>query len=173
MTRAIRAAAGRIRRVRSLIDRPADAWLFCRMGTWAAVLPLLKHVLRLDTLARLMWMERPGNAQPDAEKIVGLSRVLGRPAMQGKGTCYERGLLAYRFLSQQGADPRLVIAVKSQGGAITGHAWVTVAGAAIGESEEIEEFVPVVAYGRGGRRESSAGVLDSPPPRAEGGARTP
>jgi hypothetical protein len=152
-----RAATGRIRRLRSLIDRPADAWLLYRMAAWAAVLPLLKHVLRLDTLARLMWSDRQSNGQSEAEKILALSRLLARPAVVGKGTCYERGLLAYRFLSQRGADPRLVVAIKNQGGAVTGHAWVAVGGTAVGESETIEEFVPVVAYGRGGRREGVSG----------------
>jgi hypothetical protein len=147
-------AAGRIRTLQSLIDGPADAWLLCRMATWAAVLPLLKHVVRLDTLARLTWTGRRSNHPCEAEKLVALSRLLARPVAMGKGTCYERGLLAYRFLSQRGADPRLVVAVKNNDGAVTGHAWVTVGGTAIGESEALEDFVPVVAYGRGGRRQA-------------------
>ena len=76
-----------------------------------------------------------------------------------KGTCYERGLLAYRFLSQRGADPTLVVAVKGDSGAVSGHAWVTVDGIAINETEPLDDFVPVVSYGRGGRREA----ISAPP----------
>ena len=32
----------RVRRLRSLVERPADVWLIFRMAAWAAVLPLLK-----------------------------------------------------------------------------------------------------------------------------------
>lgn len=146
-----RAVAGRVRRVRSLIERPADAWLLCRMATWAAVLPLLKHTVRLETLARLMWTGNESKSQPEVTKIFALSRLLARPAPLSQGTCYERGLLAYRFLSQRGADPKLVVGVRSDGSEVTAHAWVTVGGTPVGESEEtVEDFVPVVVYGRGG-----------------------
>lgn len=146
------AAPGRIRRLRLLIQRPADAWLLCRMATWAAVLPLLKHVIRLETLARLMWTGGGSKDEADADKIVALSRLLTPPAAFSRGTCYERSLLAYRFLAQCGVDPRLVVSVRKEGASVTGHAWVTVGGLAIGESEAIEGlgFVPVVVYGRGG-----------------------
>ena len=143
-------SAGRIRRLGTLIQRPADAWLFCRMATWAAVLPLLKHVVRLETLARLMWTDARSKDEAEAAKILALSRVLAPPAAFSRGTCYERSLLAYRFLAQRGADPRLVVAVNSNGGEVTAHAWVTVAGLPVDESEAIEDFVPVVVYGRCG-----------------------
>jgi hypothetical protein len=146
-------AVGRIRRLRSEIERPADLWLLCRMAAWAAVLPLLKRVVRLETLARLMWKDPKGEGQPETAKILALSRLLARPAVMSGGTCYERSLLAYRMLSQRGADPRLVVAVKGNGGGVIAHAWVAVDGTAVGESEAIEDFVPVVVYGRGGRCE--------------------
>lgn len=148
-------ARGRIRLLRSLIACPADIRLLCRMAPWAAVLPLLKHVVRLDKLARLMWRDPKSEGRPETAKILALSRLLAPPARVLGGTCYERSLLAYRFLSQYGVDPRLVVAVKSNGGAVIAHAWVTVDDTALGESEAIEDFVPVVVYGRGGRPESS------------------
>jgi hypothetical protein len=144
-------AGGRIRRVRSLIEGPADAWLLCRMASWAALLPLLKHVVRLETLARVMWTDGGSNGgRPDTAKILALSRLLTRPAAMSGGGCYERSLLAYRFLSQRGADPKLVVAAMSNGDAVTAHAWVTVDGTPVGESQAIEDFVPLVIYGRGG-----------------------
>jgi hypothetical protein len=148
------AAASRVRRIRSLVERPADAWLLCRMATWAAALPVLKHLLRLETLARLMWTDRESKSRPQAAKIVALSRLLAPPAAVSGGACYERSLLAYRFLAQRGADPKLVVAVKSDGGAVSGHAWITVDGRPVGESGGIEDFVPIVVYGRGGRSET-------------------
>jgi hypothetical protein len=129
------------------------------MAAWAAVLPVLKHVLRLDALARLMWRDRTAAGRADQEKILAFSRLLARPVAPGNGTCYERGLLVYRYLSQRGADPSLVIGVKREDDAVTGHAWVTVDGAAIGEPETVEDFVPVVAYGRGGGREAVSAPL--------------
>jgi len=142
----------RLRRFRSLIEGPADLWLLCRMGAWAAVLPVLKRVVRLETLARIMWSEREARSEVDADKIFTLSHLLTQRPPRSTERCYERSLIAYRFLSQRGADPRLVAAVKKEGGSIAGHAWVTVGGTALGESGAVADFVPVVVYGRGGRR---------------------
>jgi hypothetical protein len=150
------AADGRIQRLRSLIEGPADVWLLLRMSSWAAVLPLLKHVVRLNTLARLMWTDGESKSRSsEAAKIVALSRLLARPGTTSRGTCYERSLLAYRFLSQRGAAPRLIVAVKREAGGVRAHAWVMVGDTALGESEAIDEFVPVVVYGPGGRAESA------------------
>jgi hypothetical protein len=143
-------AGGRIRRLRSLIESPADAWLLCRMMPWAALLPLLKHVVRLETLVRVMWTDGGSKGGHETSKILALSRLLTRPAAMSGAGCYERSLLAYRFLSQRGADPKLVVAAMSNGGAVTAHAWVTVGGTPVGESQAIEDFVPLVIYGRGG-----------------------
>jgi transglutaminase superfamily protein len=159
VTASVRGAGRRVRRLWLVIDRPGDAWLLVRMAAWAAVLPVLKHVMRLDTLARLMWRDRSRTGRVDREKVLAFSRLLARPVAPGEGTCYERGLLVYRFLSQRGADPRLVVGVKNVDDAVTGHAWVMVDGTAVGESETVDEFVPVVAYGRDGRREAVSAPL--------------
>jgi hypothetical protein len=145
--------SARIRRLRSLIERPADIWLICRMTAWAVVLPLLKHVVRLEGLARLMWSEGEPKGRPATAKIVRLSRLLTRPTARMRGGCYERSLLAYRFLSQHGADPRLVVAVRRDAGTVAGHAWVTIGGIPVDPSEALEGFVPVAVYGAGGRAE--------------------
>lgn len=123
------------------------------MAMWAIVLPLLKRVVGLETLARIMWSGHPARGASDTAKILTLSRLLTRRKASSPGSCYECSLLAYRFLSQHGAEPRLVAAVKKEDGTISGHAWVTVGGVALGESKAIDDFVPVVVYGRGGRRE--------------------
>lgn len=80
-----------------------------------------------------------------------MSRLLVNRLSRPDERCYERSLLAYRFLSQQGADVRLIAAARKDGDAMTGHAWVTVGGAAVGESDAIDAFVPLAEYGRGGQ----------------------
>ena len=146
----MRAAA---RRLRSLVQGPSEAWLLCRMAAWAAVLPLAKHMVRLETLAPLMWKDAERAGDPGTATIVAMSRLLTRPTTVRGSGCYERSLLTYRFLSQRGADAKLVLAVKHQNGAVVGHAWVTVGGSPVDESEALEGFVPVAVYGRGGRLE--------------------
>jgi hypothetical protein len=123
------------------------------MAAWAAVLPLLKHLVPLETLARVMWSAPVTSRKPEADKIVALSRALTRRPPRARGRCYEQSLLAYRFLSKHGADPRLVAAVRKEGRSMVGHAWVTVDGVPVGEAETIDDFVPLAVYGRGGRLE--------------------
>lgn len=153
-----RTAQARIRRIRVVVQGPADVWLIGRMAVWAIFLPLLKRVVGLETLARVMWTRREARGEPDADKILALSRLLTRRTASSPGNCYERSLLAYRFLSQRGVEPRLVAAVKKEDGTVTGHAWVTIGGVPLDESEAIDDFVPVVIYGRQGRREKPCGV---------------
>ena len=145
---------GRIRRLRTLIERPADVWLLCRMLAWAVVLPLLKRLVRLDRLAQLMWADLDDRTAAEPEKIVALSGLLTRGRRNSHGTCYERSLLAYRFLSAGGTDPKLLVGVRRYGGAVLAHAWVTVGSTSVGEPDATDAFVPVVVYGRGGVAET-------------------
>ena len=153
MTVAPAKTAGRIRRLHSVIEGPADIWLLCRMALWAAALPLLKHALRLDTLARLMWTETKKESRGEVRKILAASGLVTRPLARSGGACYERSLLAYRFLASRGADPKLVVAVRRDKTGVTAHAWVTVDGTTVGEPTPVDDFVPVVVYGRDGQRE--------------------
>jgi Transglutaminase-like superfamily len=154
------AVARAVRRLRATVRTPADLWLLCRMAPWAVALPLLKHALRLETLTRLAWAEPRRRTVADVDKVVALSGLLTRRRARSRGACYERSLLSFRFLSQARANPTLVVAVRRAGGAVDVHSWVTVDGAAVGEPAAIEEFAPVVSYGRGGRRRA----VDVAPP---------
>jgi hypothetical protein len=142
-----------LRRLAALVESPADLWLVCGMAAWAAVLPLLKRAVPLRTLARIMWSGRRRESEFDAEKIVALSRLLTRRPPRGLERCYERSLLTYRFLSRCGVDPKLVTGVAKDGASTVGHAWVTVGGVPMGESEAVDDFVPLIVYGRGGLAE--------------------
>ncbi len=153
MTAAPANRAGRDPTSSLVIERPADIWLLCRMALWAAALPVLKHALRLDTLARLMWTETKKESRGEVRKILAVSGLVTRPLARSGGACYERSLLAYRFLASRGADPKLVVAVRQDKTGVAAHAWVTVDGATVGEPTPVDDFVPVVVYGREGQRE--------------------
>jgi hypothetical protein len=144
-----------LRRVRAQVDGPADVWLMLRMGAWALVLPLLKRKVGLERLARVMWVRPTRRASEDElAKVVTLSQLLARhrPPLSNE-RCMERSLLAYRYLSAGGADPRLVVAMAPGADGLEGHAWVTIDGEPVGEIESVADHVPIVVYGSGGRRE--------------------
>jgi hypothetical protein len=144
-----------VRRVSSIVDGPADLWLMVRMGAWALALPLLKRTVRLERLARVMWVRPTRRAsEGDLAKVVTLSQLLARrrPPLSNH-RCMERSLLAYRYLSALGADPQLVVAMAAGADGLEGHAWVTVDGVPVDEAESVARYVPLVVYGAGGRRE--------------------
>jgi hypothetical protein len=123
------------------------------MGGWSAALPLLKRVVPLRRLAPLAWAEGAGgrNARRERE-IVRLSGALPRLRLaRGGGNCLERSLLAYRFLAQANADPRLVVGVRREEGAMIGHAWVRVDGRPVHDTEAaVRQFIPIVEFGPDG-----------------------
>ena len=128
----------------------ATASLVIRMGTWSLVLPALKHLVPLPSLVRLMARDPRGVRSPARERLV--ARVAGRLYRRRQpGTCLERSLLAYRYLSRANADPRLVIGVRRNDRSVIGHAWVLVDGSPLYESAEtLDSFVPVVAFSSDG-----------------------
>ena len=150
------AAVRRVRRAaRETTDAraPGGAWLALRMGAWSAALPLLKRVVPLLKLARLAWAGGAGGRNPRREReIVRLSGALPRLRLARSGAnCLERSLLAYRFLAQANADPRLVVGVRREEGAMVGHAWVTLDGRPVHDTEAaVRQFVPVVEFGPDG-----------------------
>lgn len=122
------------------------ASLLVRMGAWSLVLPVLKRLLPLPTLVRLMSGKGNGGRSYAREEQVVLSarRVyrLRRP-----GSCLERSLLVFRYLSNTDADPRLVIGVRRDGSDMIGHAWVLVDGSPLYESSaSLEPFLSVVEF---------------------------
>ncbi len=133
-----------------------DTWLALRMAGWAVVLPALKHVVPVGVLARIMWKGEGDAKRRDPVReaqVVRLAGWLSRGTnLTKRGACLQRSLLAYRYLSELGADPRLVLAVGKTDGALRGHAWVIVDGHAVGERAEMpESFVPITSFGARGR----------------------
>jgi transglutaminase superfamily protein len=107
---------------------PATTWLVMRMLGWSVVLPGLKHVLPLRVLVRVMWSRPRGGRRPDRERVIifAAQRIFRLRPFLRRDNCLERSLLAYRYLSAAGADPRLIVGMEKSDDAYAGHAWVLV-----------------------------------------------
>jgi hypothetical protein len=120
------------------------------MMGWSLVLPLLKRLLPLKTLARLMWCEGRRDRSPRREHdIARLSFALCRlRPPHFRSNCLERGLLAYRYFARANADPRLVIGVATSEEGLVGHAWVTIDDRPVRESDaDMRRFIAVAKFG--------------------------
>lgn len=161
----------RARLLHDCVHSPRDLLLAVRMAGWRLAMPVLKWALPLPGLVRLMWPEgRRSASEADRQRIVTLVHALYGPR-GGRllDNCLERSLVTYRFLAEAGADPQLVVAVSDARGAVRGHVWVTVDGKPMREDDEpLEEFVPMVSFGRGGMPISA-----EPPPVAHSTTPTP
>jgi Transglutaminase-like superfamily len=135
------------------IRAPADGWLAARMLAWRAILPALKHLLPLRRLVRLM-DAGPARGERRAGRAQRVVAVADRVFDGGRSgdDCLELSLVTYRYLTAAGADPRLVIAIRNDGAAAHGHAWVTVEGVPVHDSpSRLEEFASVITFESGGR----------------------
>lgn len=133
--------------------RGDDASLALRMAAWSLVLPLLKRFVPLRTLVRLAWAAGTGaRASARERQVVRLSGALPRLRLpRREANCLDRSLLAYRFLAEANANPTLVVAVRRSEDSVVGHAWVTIDGRPVHESEAaVGEYVPLVEFGPGG-----------------------
>jgi hypothetical protein len=131
-----------------------DARLLLRVLGWRIVLPILKRVIPVRTLAG--WMSAgqrhtpAGSLEPRRARLEALRQMLtcgGRIVMSGN--CLERSLVLYRFLAEVGAEPQLVMGVNAAGGTVGGHAWIELDGEPL-EEAPASRFAPVVAFGANG-----------------------
>jgi len=80
-----------------------------------------------------------------------------------RGTCLERSLLSYRFLTEAGADAKLIIAVRRADDSFHWHAWVTRDGQPVHEgAESLNAYIPVVVFDGQGSVEWSDPTAGSP-----------
>ena len=144
----------RLRRFLQLVISPADVWLCMRMMLWAIVLPLLKILIPVKSLARFMWMSprTPVKNVEQEQKIAIIVRWIYLLVLSSKKNCVERSLLLYRFLSRTNSDPTLVTGLRQlEDGTWKGHAWILVNGVPFGETESnVEDFKTLVIFGRHG-----------------------
>jgi hypothetical protein len=128
------------------------------MVGWTLVMPALKRVIPLPTLARLLWVNRGAAAPRRARQqpIVRVARRLLRArSRRGDENCLERSLVLYRFLSMASLDPRLVLGVRRDGDGVTGHAWITVDGDPVVEAS-VADYAPIASIGPAGLVEPAA-----------------
>ena len=128
------------------------------MAGWRLVLPVLKRRLPLPRLAAMMWR---GEAHPSLEpgreeRIAELATVVFRSEhVERFGNCLDRSLVLYRYLSAAGSEPELLIGVRKRDDGVEGHAWVTVRGDPVQESEDVVEGLARVHTFHGEAREGS------------------
>lgn len=156
---------GRVARVVGQFRDIADVWLAVRIGAWAIVLPALKHLVPVRTLAASMHRPSVTSTRDRAReaRIVTFARWAARITRpRAGGNCLERGLIAYRYLSAVGARPTLVVGIgRTDPGHVTGHAWVLVDDEPAGETAEaVGGYTPVFAFGPDG---AFIGAPDPPP----------
>jgi hypothetical protein len=126
-----------------------------RVLGWALVLPLMKRLVPVRSLARVVH-RAPTRQFRDPileDQIITFARWGARLVRWAAGgNCLERGLIAYRYLGAAAADPTLVVGLEREGGgALTGHAWVVVDGRPAGEAPgSLDRYTPVFAFGPDG-----------------------
>jgi Transglutaminase-like superfamily len=138
-------------------SRWADLPLAIRMLGWRLAIRPLKTVVALPRLVRVVHRPpREKRRRPEREaRIISLSDRLCRGRLR-QGTCLERSLLAYRFLSEAGAEPTLVVAVRREGDSFEWHAWATRNGRPVHETEgSLRSYLPVVIFDARGALEWS------------------
>src|SRR3989442_1648000 len=108
-------ASRRARLLAGLAVHPRDIWLVLRMAAWRLALPVLKRRMALPRLVGLMWKgEEPRPRPSDRQRrIAELTTVVFRSDHRySPGNCLDRSLVAYRYLSQAGADPELRVGLR-------------------------------------------------------------
>ena len=154
--------------VSSRFTSPVDVVLAVRIMAWALVLPILKHLVPVRSIAGVMH-RAPRTSRRDPileERIVTFARWAARLVRwRAGGNCLERGLIAYRYLGAAGAQPTLVVGLSpSEQGGILGHAWVIVDGRPAGESPSaLSVYTPVFAF-------AADGTLVAAAPQGSSGA---
>lgn len=143
-------------RVTSRFTSPGDVGLAARMFGWALVLPALKRLVPVKSLAATMHRAPRTTVRSLAReaRIVTFAGWAARLVRwKAGGNCLERGLIAYRYLGSAGAAPTLVVGLaRGEVGGIIGHAWVMVDGRPAGESQSaLDTYTPVFAFAPDGR----------------------
>jgi hypothetical protein len=130
----------------------ADVWLAARMLAWRLVLPALKRVVSIDTLARAMRHGR-GPRPAEEDSVVRLAAwIYGSRPLTGGQNCLERSLVLYRYLSHTNPDARLVVGFRNGERDVEGHAWVAVGERSMGaDTDELGAYAPLIAFGPEGR----------------------
>lgn len=127
-----------------------DWWVIARARFWMAV---SWFGFRLVGFARTRQMlagrppaggRRREMTEGELQRVVFLVGVAARAGFT-RHTCLPRSLVLQRFLVKRGLPAMLRIGVRRENGEIAGHAWVEVAGQAVGEPEDVQSrFLPLL-----------------------------
>src|SRR5678816_3829901 len=101
-------ARGWIARARTEVTGLREVALVVRMSMWCGALRLLKHVVPLARLVALVRREPDGlpRIRREEARIVTLARWTSRLTLwSSHGTCLERALVTYRYLTAMNAAP--------------------------------------------------------------------
>jgi hypothetical protein len=117
----------------------------------AVAIPLIWVGIHLRPLpAALGWItpRRPSTRPLPPERVLHLAGLLlDRHPFGIRPTCLLRSLVLYRFLRESDVGVRLHLGVCSEGGSLTGHAWLTLDGKAwLEAADPAERFVEVLCY---------------------------
>ena len=133
-------------RLRTTIQQPSDLVWCARIGWFVARLPRQVQQTNLRLLLKaLATAPRPRatDARQAAQRIARLRQPwLRLPGLRSHDTCYVRALTLYRFLDAGGADAQLRVGAEwfdKPGGALRGHAWVTLGGAVLEGPPEVDD----------------------------------
>jgi Transglutaminase-like superfamily len=145
----------RLRRFLQLFKNPADAWLFMRMISWAMILPILKRLIPLKSLARFLWTPSKTKIRnlEQEQKIATIVRWIYVFVFSSEKSCVERSLLLYHFLSVNNTDPVLATGMRlAEDQVWKGHAWILVDGKPFEETEaSVREFRTLMIFGSEGK----------------------
>lgn len=117
------------------------------------LLGLLKNLVPVQELARWTWRHPIGRRNRQYEQrllasIAKLNKLLG-----ARGDCLQRSLLLYGLMSRARADPTLFIGYNLTKGRFLGHAWVTIDGRPVIDSEaDLLQYTPILRFGARGTR---------------------
>jgi hypothetical protein len=117
-----------------------------------ALFGVFKHFVPLRWLARWAWCppNRPRDREAERRMVESVLRLSQLAGLRDRD-CLQRSLLLYRVLSRAGADPRLMVGFLRRSDRIHGHAWVTVDGHPVIESEpSLLHLSPALSFGSRG-----------------------
>lgn len=140
--------------MRGQLRGPGDYWAAARMTAWALVIRVAKYAMPLPRLVHLVAPQtRPGpRNRPREGRLAIYARWAGRLARpRDEGSCLERSLVLYRFLTLAHAEPSLVVGFRRHEAQIGGHVWVVLDGRVVGEPEDaVGGYDVAMRFGPGG-----------------------
>ncbi len=140
--------------------------MVAELTLWRWSLPILKRVLRVETLASIMTprvTDAPSAARR-RERTAAVHRVVttgGRVLVSPN--CLERSLVTFRLFARAGANVALVLGVRRDGSTIAGHSWIELDERSL-DTPKSDEYTPMMSFRARGRFDGIERVADALPP---------